>query len=311
LRATVDLWQRAAMDTHSETPPPGSGIAHVLLPRLHDLGDGFVVARMLPHAAARTVGPYVFLDQFGPVELPPGKGMDVRPHPHIGLATVTYLYEGEIMHRDSLGSVQRISPGAVNWMTAGRGIVHSERTPDELRATARRMSGLQFWVGLPTASEEMEPEFAHHGADALPVIESPVCVIRLVVGSLMGRRSPVATQSETLLADIALKPGARLTVPAEHRERAIQVTRGNIEIAGARFGTQRLLVLEAGREVTIGAPEFARVVLFGGDPLDGVRHLAWNFVSSSTARLEQAKDDWRNGRFSKVPGETEFIPLPP
>jgi redox-sensitive bicupin YhaK (pirin superfamily) len=299
------------MDTQSETPPPGSGIAHVLLPRLHDLGDGFVVARMLPHAACRTVGPYVFLDQFGPVDLAPGKSFDVRPHPHIGLATVTYLYEGEIMHRDSIGSVQRISPGAVNWMTAGRGIVHSERTPDELRDTARRMAGLQFWVGLPTASEEMDPAFAHHAANELPLIDAAGTMIRLVVGALMGSRSPVVTQSETLLADVALRPGAQWTVPAEHRERAIQVTRGTIEIGGTGYGTQRLLVLEPGRAVAVRASESARVVLFGGDPLDGPRHLAWNFVSSSKERLDQAKEDWRNGRFTPVPGETEFIPLPP
>ena len=298
------------MDSHSEAPPPGSGIAHILLPRLHDLGDGFVVARMIPHAAARTVGPFVFLDQFGPVDLPPGRAMDVRPHPHIGLATVTYLYDGEIMHRDSLGSVQAIRPGEVNWMTAGRGIVHSERTPAELRDTTRRMAGLQFWVGLPTAREEMEPAFAHHGADELPLLDAEGATIRLVVGALMGKRSPVVTQSETLLADIVLSGKARLAIPASHAERAIQVTGGQVEIAGARFGTQRLLVLEPGRAVTILAIEDSRVVLFGGDPLDGARHLAWNFVSSSKERLEQAKDDWRSGRFAKVPGETEFIPLP-
>ena len=298
------------MDSHSEAPPPGSGIEHVLLPRLHDLGDGFIVARMLPHAARRTIGPFVFLDHFGPVELPPGKAMDVRPHPHIGLATVTYLYDGEIMHRDSIGSVQAIRAGEVNWMTAGRGIVHSERTPPELRDKARRMFGLQFWVGLPTAREEMDPAFAHHAASELPVISAPGATIRLIVGTLMGQVSPVKTQSETLLADIQLEAGARVTIPAEHRERAIQITAGTLEVGGARFATQHMLVFEPGRSVEIAAIEPARCALIGGDPLDGPRHLAWNFVSSSLERLRQAKDDWKQGRFAKVPGETEFIPLP-
>jgi redox-sensitive bicupin YhaK (pirin superfamily) len=298
------------MDSHSQPPPTGSGIAHVLLPRLHDLGDGFIVARMLPHAAARTVGPFVFLDHFGPVDLPPGKAMDVRPHPHIGLATVSYLYEGEILHRDSIGSVQPIRPGAVNWMTAGRGIVHSERTPPELRDKPRRMFGLQFWVGLPAAREEMDPAFAHHGADELPVIALPGATIRVVVGKLLGKHSPVITQSETLLADVQLEAGARLTIPSSHRERAIQITAGAIEIGGASFATQHMLVFEPGRAVEIAASQPARVALIGGDPLDGPRHLAWNFVSSSLERLNRAKDDWKNGRFAKVPGETEFIPLP-
>lgn len=290
--------------------PPNSGIAHILTPRMHDLGDGFFVARLLPAIEQRTVGPFVFLDQFGPAEFPPGKAMDVRPHPHIGLATVTYLYDGEIMHRDSLGSVQPIKPGELNWMTAGRGIVHSERTPAELRNTTRRMAGLQFWVGLPTAREEMAPAFAHHGVDDLPSFAAGGATIRVAVGTLLGRRSPVVTQSETLLANIDLAPGAHFTIPAEHRERAVLCTGGGIEIGGTSFAHQRLLVLEPGREVTVSARAAARCVVFGGDPLDGLRHLFWNFCHSSKERIEQAKADWKQGRFAPVPGETEFIPLP-
>ena len=298
------------MDPAHVAPPPGIGIAHLLLPHARDLGDGFVVARMIPQIERRTVGPFVFLDQFGPVTFPPGKIADVRPHPHIGLATVTYLYEGEIMHRDTVGSVQAIRPGEVNWMTAGRGIAHSERTPAELRDTERTQFGLQFWVGLPTAREEIEPAFAHHGADELPLIEAPGTRIKLVIGHLLGKRSPVVTQSDTLLADIVLDPGARFTIPAEHAERGLQVTVGEIEIGGHRFDAPKLLVLEPGREVTIAAKAKARCALFGGDPLDGPRHLWWNFVSSSKERIERAKADWKEGRFGTIAGETEFIPLP-
>src|SRR5579871_3956479 len=194
LRAAPIPWHTALMDPARVSPPPDSGIAHVLLPHARDLGDGFVVARMIPQIERRTVGPFVFLDQFGPVTFPAGKVADVRPHPHIGLATLTYLYEGEIMHRDTLGSVQQIRAGEVNWMTAGRGIAHSERTPAELRNTERTQFGLQYWVGLPTAKEEMPPAFAHHGADELPEIAVGNSVrVKLVVGKLMGKRSPVVT----------------------------------------------------------------------------------------------------------------------
>lgn len=291
-------------------PPPNSGIAHILTPRMHDLGDGFFVARLLPAIEQRTVGPFVFLDQFGPAEFPPGTAMDVRPHPHIGLATVTYLYDGEIMHRDSLGSVQPIKPGELNWMTAGRGIVHSERTPVELRNTTRKMAGLQFWVGLPRAQEEVAPAFAHHGVSDLPSFVADGAKVRVAVGALQGRRSPVATLSETLLVNVDLPAGAHFTIPAEHRERAILATGGEIEIGGTSFAHQRLLVLEPGREVTVSARAAARCVVFGGDPLDGPRHLFWNFCHSSKERIEQAKADWKRGRFAPVPGETEFIPLP-
>ena len=298
------------MSASPTTPPTGSGIAHIVEPHARDLGDGFIVARMLPALAKRTVGPFVFLDQFGPITFAPGKLADVRPHPHIGLATVTYMFAGEIMHRDTLGSAQIIRAHEVNWMTAGRGIAHSERTPAHLRNSARTQFGLQFWVGLPTQLEEMPPAFAHHGAEELPAIAEHRATLRVVVGSLMGRRSPVATASETLLVDIELGAGARFTVPCEHRERAIQVVAGSVAVGGATIAAQHLAVLEEGREVVLEAATPARCVLFGGDPLDGPRHLWWNFVSSSKERIEKAKADWKEGRFPTIPGETEFIPLP-
>jgi redox-sensitive bicupin YhaK (pirin superfamily) len=310
LRGEGHLWQRALMNASTPTPPPGSGIAHVIQPHARDLGDGFIVARMLPAVEKRMVGPFVFLDQFGPVTFPPGKLADVRPHPHIGLATVTYMFAGEIMHRDNIGSAQIIRAGEVNWMTAGRGIAHSERTPDHLRDRERTQFGLQFWVGLPTAKEEMPPAFAHHGADELPTIPTKGAKIRLVVGALAGKRSPVVTASETLLVDIELPAGGRYTVPAEHKERAIQVVSGTLSVGGMALDGPRLAVLEEGRAVELTAEAPVRCVLFGGDPLDGPRHLWWNFVSSSKERIEQAKRDWKDGRFPTIPGETEFIPLP-
>ncbi|HEY1720952.1 MAG TPA: pirin family protein [Magnetospirillaceae bacterium] len=298
------------MNAPKEAPPPGSGIAHIIQPHARDLGDGFIVARMLPAIEKRMVGPFVFLDQFGPVTFAPGKVADVRPHPHIGLATVTYMFEGEIMHRDSIGSAQVIRAGEVNLMTAGRGIAHSERTPEHLRDTERTQFGLQFWVGLPTALEEMPAAFAHHGADELPKLDVGDVKARLVLGTFMGQRSPVVTASETLLVDIDLPAGGRFTVPASHKERAIQVVTGAITVGGAQIGAPRLAVLEEGREVVFQADASARCVVLGGDPLDGPRHLWWNFVSSSKERIEQAKVDWKEGRFATIAGETEFIPLP-
>ncbi len=296
-------------DAHG-SPSSASGIALTLAPHARDLGDGFVVARMLPQAAQRTVGPFVFFDQFGPVSFAPGRGLDVRPHPHIGLATLTYVFTGEIMHRDTLGSAQVIRAHEVNWMTAGRGIAHSERTPDQLRDVAHSVFGLQFWVGLPAAMEEMAPAFAHHGAEELPQFTVPGATARLAVGRLLGRRSPVVTVSETLLVDIDLAAGGRFTIPAEHRERAVQVCTGTVSLGGETVAEKHLAVLEPGREVVLEAERPARCVLFGGDPLDGPRHLWWNFVSSSTDRIAKAKADWKEGRFPTIPGETEFIPLP-
>lgn len=288
-----------------------SAVETVVMPRTRDLGDGFEVRRALPSAQRRTVGPFVFFDQMGPVAFPAGNGLDVRPHPHIGLATVTYLFEGEILHRDSLGTVQPIRPGAVNWMTAGRGIVHSERTPPELRAREDvRLFGVQTWVALPKAFEETAPAFAHHRADQLPVLEEPGKRLRLIVGTLYGARSPVVVFSEMFYADAELRNGARLDIPAEHAERAIYVVAGRIEIAGAPIDAGRLIVLGPGADIAIAASGAARLLLFGGAPMDGPRHLWWNFVSSSQERIEQAKEDWKTGRFAPVPGETEFIPLP-
>jgi redox-sensitive bicupin YhaK (pirin superfamily) len=288
-----------------------SAVETVIMPRTRDLGDGFEVRRALPSAQRRTVGPFVFFDQMGPVAFLAGKGLDVRPHPHIGLATVTYLFEGEILHRDSLGTVQPIRPGAVNWMTAGRGIVHSERTPPELRAReGARLFGVQTWVALPEAFEEAAPAFAHHRADQLPVLEEPGKRLRLIVGTFYGARSPVVVFSEMFYADAELKNGARLDVPAEHAERAIYVVAGRIEIAGTPIDAGRLIVLGPSADIAIAARGPARLLLFGGAPLDGPRHLWWNFVSSSQERIEQAKEDWKAGRFTPVPGETEFIPLP-
>jgi redox-sensitive bicupin YhaK (pirin superfamily) len=288
-----------------------SVVEAVIVPRSRDLGDGFEVRRGLPAAQRRTVGPFVFFDQMGPVAFLAGKGLDVRPHPHIGLATVTYLFEGEIMHRDSLGTVQPIHPGAVNWMTAGRGIVHSERTPPELRAReGARLFGVQTWVALPEAYEKTAPAFAHHGAAEFPVLEEPGKRLRLIVGTLYGARSPVAVFSEVFFADAELRNGARLDVPAEHAERAIYVVAGRIEIAAASIDAGRLIVLRPGADVAIAASGPARLLLFGGAPMDGPRHLWWNFVSSSRERIEQAKEDWKAGRFAPVPGETELIPLP-
>lgn len=289
----------------------GSVVAAVITPRTRDLGNGFQVRRALPSIEHRSVGPFVFFDQMGPAVLSAGTGLDVRPHPHIGLATVTYLFDGEILHRDSLGTVQSIRPGAVNWMTAGSGIVHSERTPPELRTQpGSRLFGIQTWVALPRAHEETAPGFAHHPADALPVIEGPGTTVRLIIGSLFGTRAPVAVLSEMFYADAALAVGGRIELSPEHEERAVYVVSGSIEVGGGTFGSGQLVVVRATSAVILHATEVSRVLLFGGEKLDGPRHLWWNFVSSSQERIEQAKEDWRMGRFAPVPDETDFIPLP-
>jgi hypothetical protein len=282
--------------------------AQSIVPRVHDLGDGFQVRRALPAPARRSVGPFVFFDHMGPVTLAPGRGLDVRPHPHIGLATVTYLFEGEILHRDSLGSVQAIRPGAVNWMTAGRGIVHSERTAPELRASGSRVHGLQTWIGLPRAEEETEPSFSHHAE--LPMLEDNGVSVRLILGDLLGLASPVATLSPTFYADVTLAPARRFVLPSNPDERGIYVVLGEIEVDGHVQRVGEMRVFEAGAEVIAVSAGGARFVTFGGAPLDGPRYVWWNFVSSSGDRIRQAAEDWRAGRFAKVPGETEFIPLP-
>ena len=284
-------------------------IETVIVPRARDLG-GFSVRRALPSAQRQMVGPFIFFDQMGPAEFLLGSGLDVRPHPHIGLATVTYLFAGEIMHRDSLGTEQRIRPGDVNWMTAGRGIAHSERSPESERAAGGNLFGIQAWVALPAMAEETAPTFAHHGKEALPVIAGEGKEVRLITGSLYGERSPVPTFTEMFYADARLDAGAKLPLPAEHEERAVYVTDGEAEVAGDRFAAGQLLVFRPGDRITLAATRPSRLLLLGGEPMDGPRHIWWNFVSSRQDRIEQAKADWRAGRFAVVPGETEFIPLP-
>ncbi len=284
-------------------------IETVIVPRARDLG-GFEVRRALPSARKQMVGPFIFFDQMGPAEFLLGRGIDVRPHPHIGLATVTYLFEGEIMHRDSLGSLQPIRPGEVNWMTAGSGIVHSERTAPEERERGPKLFGIQTWVALPARAEETAPAFFHHGQEVLPQISGEGKDVRLVVGSLYGERSPVEAFSDMFYADAVLTAGARLPLPAEHEERGLYVVDGKIDIAGESFEAGRLLVFRPGDEITITALSPARVMLLGGEPMDGPHYIWWNFVSSSKERIDEAKEAWRNGRFAPVRGDSEFIPLP-
>jgi redox-sensitive bicupin YhaK (pirin superfamily) len=294
-----------------EIPP---GLEMVIVTREREIVDDFKVRRALPAAKRRMVGPFVFLDQMGPEVLRAGGGLDVAPHPHIGLATVTYLFEGELMHRDGLGTVQPIRAGEVNWMTAGRGIAHSERTPQEMRLSGSELFGIQSWVALPKKYEECDPAFVHHGTSELPLIEAEGKRVRLIAGSLYGAQSPVRTLSEMSYADIMLTEGARLPVPAEHEERAAYILEGSVELLpdGGTYRAGQLLIFKPGAEITLRAPESspARMMLLGGEPMDGPRHIWWNFVSSYKDRIEQAKTDWKEGRFAPVPDETEFIPLP-
>ncbi len=281
----------------------------LIVPRVGDIG-GFEVRRALPSKQRKMVGPFIFLDQMGPNAFPSGEGLDVRPHPHIGLATLTYLFDGELMHRDSLGIEQAIKPGEVNLMTAGRGIAHSERTAEELRPTGPRLYGMQSWIALPHAKEETDPGFSHHLQSDLPVITDTGTEVRLVVGSLYGETSAVPTYSESFYADAILEAGTRLPLPADHEERAAYVAEGAIDVAGDRFEAGRLLVFRPGDEITLTAAVPSRLLLLGGAAMDGPRYLWWNFVSSSRERIEQAKADWKAGRFPEVPGDDEFIPLP-
>ncbi len=275
-----------------------------------ELGDGFSVARVLPQAHQRTVGPFVFFDYFGPAAFPPGHGIDVRPHPHIGLATITYLFEGSQVHRDSLGNVQEIVPGDVNWMTAGRGIVHSERTGPEVRARGHRMHGIQSWVGLPQKNEEDPPSFQHVGKERLPSREQDGVNLRLVTGKAFGLASPVVVPMEIFYADAQMRAGSRIALPDDYAERGAMVVGGVVESGGARHEDGAMIVFDKGESAEIVAVGDARVMLLGGAPLDGPRHLWWNFVSSSKERIERAKAEWKEGRFARIPGETEFIPLP-
>ncbi len=286
------------------------GTPLLIEPRLHDLGDGFSVQRLLPSRLRRSVGSFVFFDHIGPADLTPGRGLDVRPHPHIGLATVTYLYEGALTHHDSLGCQQVIRPGDVNWMTAGRGIVHSERTPAAERAAGHRMHGIQTWVALPQAFAEAEPEFFHHAADTLPQLERDGVRLRVIAGNAFGMQSPVRVYAPTLYVDAEFAAGGHFMLLPEHEERAVFVVSGDVRVDGELVPSQRMLVLPTGRSAEIVAEGAARVLLCGGEPLDGERFLWWNFVASSKERIERAKSDWLAQSLGQVPGETEFIPLP-
>lgn len=298
-----------AHDAQCTGDSPCDPVDLVIEPKARDIG-AFDVRRVLPVAKRRSVGPFVFFDQMGPTAFEAGKYLDVRPHPHIGLSTITWLIEGEITHRDSLGYVAPIRPGEVNWMTAGSGIVHSERSPDGERRAGARLYGIQTWVALPADRQEIEPTFQHYEANEIPWIDSDGARIGLIVGSAWGKTSPVETQSETLYADISLSADASLSLPTETEERAVYILEGAIEIAGTEFEAGRMLVFHAGAPVTLHAPKAARLMLCGGAPLDGPREMFWNFVSTSKERIELAKEDWKEGRFDPVPGETEFIPLP-
>jgi redox-sensitive bicupin YhaK (pirin superfamily) len=291
-------------------PKSCTAIEQVIVPRARDLG-GFEVRRALPAQGRQMVGPFIFFDQMGPAEFMIGPGIDVRPHPHIGLATVTYLFRGEMWHRDSLGTSAVIKPGEVNLMTAGRGIVHSERETSEAKAQVRELFGIQAWLALPKDAEETEPAFAHHGLGDLPRIEGEGKRVRLVMGEAFGRRSPVAFPHPTLYAEAVLAPGAVLPLDSHYDERAVYVASGAIDIAGERFEDGRLLVFRPGDRISILALSNARLMLLGGEPMDGPRHIWWNFVSSSRDRIAAAKSDWTQKKFPLVPGdEVEFIPAP-
>jgi redox-sensitive bicupin YhaK (pirin superfamily) len=290
---------------------PSSELEMVLSGHARDV-DGFSALRALPALTRKHVGPFVFFDHLGPSVLPVGRGFDVRPHPHIGLATVTYVLEGEIMHRDSLGFQQVIRPGAVNWMTSGRGIVHSERTPVELRQTGSGLHVAQLWVALPQDHEEMAPEFHHHPADTLPELELNGVTVRVLAGSAYGKVSPVRIFSPLFYAEAALPAGSSLSLPEEHEQRGVYVLTGALSHQGEHFPMRQLAIFKAGGTPTLRAEADSRILLFGGAPPDGPRYVEWNFVSSSLERIEQAKRDWQAGNFPKVPGdEIEFIPLPP
>jgi redox-sensitive bicupin YhaK (pirin superfamily) len=287
-----------------------------IIPRARDLG-GFEVRRALPAPARQMVGPFIFFDQMGPAEFLTGGGIDVRPHPHIGLATVTYLYNGEFQHRDSLGTNQMIYPGEVNWMIAGRGVTHSERTSATTRAARNSLFGIQTWVALPENAEETDARFEHHGKEALPLLEGEGKQVRLILGSAWGERAPVKTFTEMFYADVVLEPGATLPLPDNHEDRGLYITDGSINVAGDHFESGRMMVFRPGDAITVRAGERgARLMLLGGETLNGPRYIWWNFVASSQERIDAAKQawaqgDWAHGRFHLPPGDDhEFTPLP-
>lgn len=289
-------------------------LSHIIRPKPRDLG-GFAVSRLLPQIELRSVGPFVFLDHIGPVNFPPGEGINVRPHPHIGLATITWLWEGEIFHRDSLGSAQAIRPGDVNWMTAGRGISHSERTTEETRKRGQRLHGVQSWLALPKTHEETAPAFAHHKSQSLPHFSAGGARVTVIAGSAFGHQAPQIVFAPTLYCDLALADGASFTLPPEHEERAVLVGAGVLEIDGERLEAGSLGAFAPGAVASMKAQGDVKALVLGGARLDGPRHLWWNFVSSSNERIAQAKLDWEDPRrrlsmFGEIAGDDEFIPLP-
>lgn len=297
------------------TPEQCNAIETLIVPRSRDIG-AFEVRRALPSSKRQMVGPFIFFDQMGPAEFVTEQGMDVRPHPHIGLATITYLYEGAIFHRDSLGNSLEIAPGAVNWMVAGRGISHSERTSPERRRQGERLFGIQTWVALPDQYEDTAPAFEHAPRNDLPFLEDEGKQVRLILGSLFGERAPVKTFSEMFYADVALAEGARIPLPAEHEDRAIYVVEGTIDIAGEQHSAGQMMVFRPGDEITVTAASSSRLMMLGGETLSGPRYIWWNFVASSQDRIDDAKaawaaGDWEHGRFQLPPDDRdEFIPLP-
>ena len=282
----------------------------VIVARVRDLGGGFNVRRALPHGRRQMVGPFIFFDHFGPVQFIAGQGMDVRPHPHIGLATVTYLFDGSILHRDSEGNIQEIMPGAMNLMTAGRGIAHSERTPDVSRKKGSSMLGLQSWIALPAEREEIAPSFQHFDAATLPVVEDKGLKARVIAGSAFGARSSVEMVSDWFYVEVTADAYTSVPLDATYEERAIYLVEGEVEIAGERFAAPQMLIFRPGDAITIKAVQKTRMMFLGGTAMEGPRHIWWNFVSSRKERIEAAKEDWKSGRFDPVPQETEFIPLP-
>ncbi|WP_204140483.1 pirin family protein [Halomicronema sp. CCY15110] len=283
-------------------------IQTIITPHVQDLG-GFEARRLLPSEVRTMVGPFIFFDHLGPAIFPPGKGVDVRPHPHINLATVTYLFEGAILHRDSLGTIQEIRPGAVNWMTAGKGISHSERSPDAERVAESTLHGIQTWVALPDGQEEVAPCFHHHPAADIPTWEEEGVTVTLVAGAAGDRASPVQSLSPILYLDLQFAAGGKFSLAADYSERAVYSVTAGLTIDGEPLEQHRLAVLKPHQVVTVAAEDAARGIIIGGDPL-GTRHKWWNFVSSRLERIEQAKQDWQDAKFGSVPEETEYIPLP-
>lgn len=299
------------MSYHNAATPDCSAtdgsIELVIQPKAKDLG-GFTVRRVLPSRDRQMVGPFIFFDHMGPAEFPPGEGIQVRPHPHIGLATVTYLFEGEIVHRDDLGFVQPIRPGAVNLMTAGRGIVHSERAGDDLDTTSR-LHGIQSWMALPEEEQECDADFVHYAAGDLPAFEQEGVRVTVIIGEIFGQASPVAVRVPMLYLELRMPAGSEIEVPADYEERAAYVVAGDVRVDDESYGAGLMAVACPGKALRLVATEDSHVMIVGGAHM-GKRHIWWNFVASSKERIEQAKNDWAEGRFGKIPGETEFIPLP-